>query len=102
MIAVIAKLSIKEDKVNDAVALVSELVAQVAQEKDTLAYSMNIEKQNPGVIVMIERYRDLAALKAHSGTPYFKVFFDKIGPLLSGKPEISILDEIKSIEPKIG
>jgi quinol monooxygenase YgiN len=97
MIAVIAKLSIKEDKVNEAVALVSELVAQVGQEKDTLAYSMNIEKQNPGVIVMIERYRDLAALKHHSETPYFKDFFARIGPMLSAKPAITILDEIKSI-----
>jgi quinol monooxygenase YgiN len=97
MIAVIAKLSIKEDKVDEAVALISDLVTQVAQEKDTLAYSMNREKQNPNVVVMIERYRDMAALKAHSGTPYFKVFFDKIGPFLSTKPEITILDEIKSI-----
>jgi quinol monooxygenase YgiN len=97
MIAVIAKLPIKEDKVDEAQAMIAELVGQVAQEKDTLAYSMNREKSAPNVVVMIERYRDMAALKAHSGTPYFKAFFDRIGPLLSGKPEISVLEEIKSI-----
>jgi quinol monooxygenase YgiN len=97
MIAVIAKLSIKEGNVEEALALITEMVGQVAQEKDTLAYSVNREKQKPNLIVIIERYRDKAALNHHSSTPYFKEFSAKIGALLTGKPEISVLEEITSI-----
>ncbi|MBU1905082.1 MAG: antibiotic biosynthesis monooxygenase [Proteobacteria bacterium] len=97
MIGVVAKLSIQEGKVDEAINLIKELMAGVAKEEGTLFYTMNRDKSNPNTIVILERYRDKAAFDYHSSTPHFKAFFGKIGGLLAGKPDISIMDEIHSI-----
>ncbi|MFH1954620.1 MAG: putative quinol monooxygenase [Pseudomonadota bacterium] len=101
MIGVVAKLSIQEGKVDEAINLIKELMAGVAKEEGTLSYTMNRDKANPNTIVILERYRDKAAFDYHSSTPHFKAFFGKIGGLLAGKPDISIMDEIHSIRQTV-
>jgi quinol monooxygenase YgiN len=96
MISVIAKLPIKEGKVDEAVAAIKELVKDVAKEEGTLLYTLNRDSKNPNTLVFMERYKDKDALNAHSTTPHFKVFFAKSGVLLSGKPEIVFMEEIVS------
>ena len=97
MIAVIAKIPIKEDKFNEAVESFKQLVAEVAQEEGTLYYTLNVSKDAPQTLVVMERYRDKEALKVHSATPHFNAFFAKAGDLFAGKPEITILQELASI-----
>jgi quinol monooxygenase YgiN len=96
MLSVIAKLPVQEGKVDDAIATLRELMAHVAGEEGTLLYTMNRAKAAPNTLVMIERYRDKAALSAHSSSPHFKALFPKIQGLLSGEPEISVLEELHS------
>jgi quinol monooxygenase YgiN len=96
MISVIAKLPIKEDKMDEAVAAIKELVKDVAKEEGTLFYTLNRDAKNPSTLVFMERYKDKDALNVHSNTPHFKVFFSKSGAWLSGKPEIAIMEEIVS------
>ena len=97
MIGVIAKIAVKEGKADEAIDLIKTLMAEVAKEEGTLAYTMNQDPSNPNMIVIMERYRDKAALDYHSSTPHFKAFFNKVGGLLAGKPEIRVMDEIHSI-----
>jgi len=97
MLGIIAKLPVKEDKVEEAIELFKGLIVKVAEEEGTLAYTLNRDQANPNTVVVMERYKDKAAIDAHSSTPYFKEFSAKIGEYLAGKPEITILDEIGSI-----
>lgn len=97
MIAVIATIPIKEDKFNEAVEAFKKLVAEVAKEEGTLYYTLNVAKDAPRTLVVMERYRDKEALKVHSSTPYFNAFFAKAGEFFAGKPEITILQELASI-----
>ena len=97
MIGVVAKLAIQEGKIDEAIDLIKELMVSVAEEEGTLSYTMNRDKRNPNTIVIMERYQDKAALEHHSSTPQFKAFFEKIGGLLAGKPEISVMEEIHSV-----
>ena len=97
MLGVIAKLSFKEAKVDEAIDLIKTLMAELANEEGTLAYTINRDPSNPNGIIFMERYRDKAALDYHSSTPHFKAFFEKISGLLAGKPEISVMEEIQSI-----
>ena len=96
MISVIAKLPIKEDKMDEAVETIRELVKEVAKEEGTLLYTLNRDSKNTNTLVFMERYTDKDALNAHSATPHFKAFFAKSGALLSGKPEVLIMEEILS------
>ena len=97
MISVIAKIPIKEGKVEEAIQAFKELMVQVAKEEGTLMYTMNRAQSNPNSLVIMERYKDKAALDGHSSTPYFKAFFAKSREFIGGKPEITVLEEIHSI-----
>ena len=98
MLSIIAKLPCKEDKVNEAIEAFKALMVHVAKEPGTLYYTMNVDKKKaPSTIVILERYKDKAALDAHSSAPHFKEFSAKIPAFLAGKPEISIMEELHSI-----
>ena len=97
MIGVVAKVPVKDGKADDVIELFKELMAPVADEEGTLLYTLNRDPANPNTIVILERYRDKAALDAHSSTPHFKALFSRMPEFLAGKPEISILEEIHSI-----
>jgi quinol monooxygenase YgiN len=97
MIAVIARIPIKEDQFNEALEAFKQLVTEVAQEEGTLYYTLNVSKDAPRTLVVMERYRDKEALKVHSSSAHFNAFFAKAGALFAGKPEITILQELASI-----
>ena len=97
MLAVIAKLPIKEGKMDEAIAGFKALMEKVAKEEGTMMYSLNRDPANPNVLVMVERYKDKAALEAHSSSDYFKEFFKTSGAFIGGRPEITRLEEIASI-----
>jgi quinol monooxygenase YgiN len=97
MISVIAKIPIKEGKVEEAIDAFKELMVPVAKEEGTLSYTLNRAQSNPNTLVVMERYQDKAALDIHSSTPYFKAFFAKSREFIGGKPEITVLEEIHSI-----
>jgi len=94
MLTVIAKMPIKEGKMDEALKEVKGLLVEVAKEQGTVLYSLNVEKANPNTLVVIEQYTDQDALNIHSSTPYFKEFFTKASVFLGGAPEIVIMEEI--------
>jgi len=97
MLGVIAELSIQDGKVDEAIGLIKTLMAEVAKEEGTLGYTMNRDPSNPNVIIIMERYKDKAALDHHSSAAYFTSFLGQIQGILAGKPEIRVMEEIHSI-----
>jgi quinol monooxygenase YgiN len=97
MISLIAKIPIKEGKVEEAIQAFKELMVRVAKEEGTLFYTLNRNQSNPNTLVVMERYKDKAALDLHSSTPYFKEFFAKSREFIAAKPEITVMEELHSI-----
>ena len=97
MVPVIAKLGVKEGKMDEAIEMIKELTAEVAKEEGTLIYKFCRDPKNPNVLVVMEGYKDAAALQAHSTTPHFNAFFGKFSAVMEGAPEIMMLEEIVSI-----
>ena len=94
MLTVIAKMPIKEGKMDEALQEVKGLLVKVAKEQGTVLYSLNVDTANPNTLVVVEQYTDQDALNFHSSTPYFKEFFTKASGLLGGAPEIVAMEEI--------
>ena len=94
MITVVAKLPIKEGKMEEALGEFKGLMSKVAKEEGTLLYSLNKEKSNPNTLVVVEQYKDKDAFNLHSSTPHFKEFFAKSAAFIGGKPEIVLMEEI--------
>ena len=97
MISVIAKLPVKEGKVDEFIEEFKGLIAHVAKEEGTLFYTINRKRSEPNTIVVMERYRDKADFDAHSSTPHFKNFSSRFPEFMAGKPEITLMEEIDSI-----
>jgi quinol monooxygenase YgiN len=94
MLTVIAKMPIKEGKMDEAIKEVRGLLVKVAKEQGTVLYSLNVETANPNTLVVVEQYTDQDALNFHSSTPYFKEYFTRASVLLGGAPEIVVMKEI--------
>jgi quinol monooxygenase YgiN len=97
MIAVIATIPIKEEKMNEALEAFKQLLAAVAKEEGTLYYTLNVAQSAPNTLVVMERYKDKEALAVHSSTPHFKALMARASEFFSGAPEITILKELASI-----
>jgi quinol monooxygenase YgiN len=97
MLGLIAHIPVQEGKVDEAIEMFRGLMVHVAEEEGTLSYTLNRSNKDPNTLVVMERYKDKAALDFHSSTPQFKEFSSKLPAVLAGKPEINVLDEVLSI-----
>jgi quinol monooxygenase YgiN len=94
-ITVIAKLKTQPGKEADFEAAAKQMIATVKEsEPGTLTYVLHKNTKDPTEFVYYEVYQDQAAFDSHGKTDHMKAFGGKIGSLLSGRPEISILTEV--------
>ncbi len=97
MVAVIAKIKVKEGKADEMVQLLKDIIPSVKQEEGTLYYTVNRDRTDPNLVVVVEKYKDDAAFGAHSSTPYLAELFGKAQALVEGNMELMMMDEIASI-----
>ncbi|MEW6442233.1 MAG: putative quinol monooxygenase [bacterium] len=97
MLAVIAKIRIREGKMDTVMKVLNEFLPHVAKEPGTLFYTFNRDPANPNLLVVLERYRDQAAFQAHATSPHMAEFMAKVQTFVEAPPELSILEEVASI-----
>ena len=93
MPSVVATITVKEDKIEEAKQFLKELTADtIANEPGTLAYVFHQQKDDPTRFVAYEKYESEEAFKTHSKNLASKgAGFPGI---LAGAPEIVLLEEI--------
>ena len=77
MLAVAVKIRVKEGKADELVGLLKDILPSVKKEEGTLYYTVNRDRSDPNLVVVIEKYKDDAAFQAHSSTPYLAELFGK-------------------------
>jgi quinol monooxygenase YgiN len=100
MIAVIAKLTVQEGKEEEFKTAGAEMVAAVKSNESgrTLQYSLTQSQKAPTEFYFIEAYADADAMADHGKTPHMAAFGGKIGGLLAGRPEITRLDIVATVD----
>jgi quinol monooxygenase YgiN len=100
MIAVIAKLTVQEGKEEDFKTAGAEMVAAVKSNEAgrTLQYTLSQSQKTPAEFYFIELYADDAAMADHGKTPHMAAFGGKIGAILAGRPEITRLNIVASVD----
>jgi quinol monooxygenase YgiN len=100
MIAVIAKLTVKEDQVDAFKAAGAEMVAGVkaGEAGKALHYTLAQSQTAANEFYFLELYADADAMAAHGKTPHMAAFGGKIGGMLAGRPEITRLDGVASVQ----
>jgi len=93
MLAVIAKLNVKEDKGPEFEKVMLGLAEQVtANEPGNHLYQLC--KDAEGNYVVMELYEDAAALEAHGKSEHFKAAGAGFAGLMGGAPDIQRLEVI--------
>lgn len=92
MKAIVVTLTVKPGSEETFQSISKGLIEKVrANEPDCLYYAL-YKTDNPQKFVMIERYKDDAAIAAHQKTPYFKDAFKQLRDVFAGPPEFIIVD----------
>ena len=90
MTCLIATLKVKDDKLEDAKQLFSEVAAAVAEhEPGTLAYSVHQQQDDPTTLVVYERYASEEALAEHMRN--LRAFGPRFAGVLDGRPSVQRL-----------
>jgi quinol monooxygenase YgiN len=97
MIGLIAKLKVLEGKgpeFEKAFRPLSDMVNSDA-EPGNLFYTLCKSRTDPNTYVVMELYRDQAAVDEHLKTEHFTELWKSIGPLLQpGRPDFEFIDSV--------
>jgi quinol monooxygenase YgiN len=84
-VSVVAKLTVKPDKVDDFPAAWDDLIAHVdANEPGTEHYVLHQSTTEPNVFYVTEVYENQAALDAHLGSDVFASFGGSLADFVDG------------------
>jgi quinol monooxygenase YgiN len=93
MPSAIATIVVKEDKIDEARKLFSELAAEVASnEPGTQAYIVHQKAGDPKTFIFYEKYSDEAAIAAHRKN--LAAVGKRFAAVMDGPPEILAMEEI--------
>lgn len=85
-IVVVARWQMAEERVADVLELVAALRRQSLAEPGCLGYDVFRSTDDPGSLLLLERYRDSAALDAHRDSSHYReLVVGRIVPMLSGR-----------------
>lgn len=90
MITIVARCSVKADKVEDLVELALDLVKASRSEAGNVSYDFYADLADPAKFTFVEVWKDQAAIDLHNATPHFRGFVDKAGPLFAGPLDIAL------------
>lgn len=71
MIRVVAKVLIKEDKVDTFITAAKALVDASRKDAGNIGYTLNVSVDNPRLFAIIENWQDQESLDAHMKQPHF-------------------------------
>jgi len=90
MIIVTGSVTAKADNIAEATGISLEHVHRSRQEPGCLSHDVHIDVENPLHLVFVERWADLAALRAHFAVPESRGFARALGQLAAAPPVLQI------------
>jgi quinol monooxygenase YgiN len=95
--AMVVKFRAKAGKSAEMKAFWLEMQKEVARsEPGNVQYDLLAMANDPDVYVIIERYKDAAAVAAHGKSEKAKAMFAKLGELMEGAPQADYMQLISS------
>jgi quinol monooxygenase YgiN len=95
--AMVVKFRAKPGKSEEMKAFWLEMQKEVAKsEPGNVQYDLMVMANDPEVYVIVERYKDAAAVAAHGQSEKAKAMFAKLGELMAGAPQADYMQLISS------
>jgi quinol monooxygenase YgiN len=93
-VSVWVKLDIQPGKRDEAVAIIQEALQAVQSEDGTLLYILHVDNNDENALYFYELYTGGDALNAHGSSDWFKAFGPKLGPVLAGRPTMTMVTPV--------
>jgi quinol monooxygenase YgiN len=97
MVVFTATLKAKSGKEKELEDALVHMVSEVQNEEGALIYILHRVKDNPGLFIFYEKYKDQSAWEYHDSTPHMKTLLEKLESLLADEIKITHFEEIASI-----
>lgn len=95
--AMVVKFRAKPGKSEEMKAFWLEMQKEVAaSEPGNVQYDLLVMAGEPDVYVIVERYKDAAAVAAHGQSEKAKAMFAKLGELMAGPPQADYMQLVRS------
>ena len=95
--AMVVKFRAKPGKSEEMKAFWLEMQKEVAKsEPGNVQYDLMVMASDPEVYVIVERYKDAAAVAAHGQSEKAKAMFAKLGELMAGPPQADYMQLIST------
>lgn len=90
MITIVARCSVKAEKVDELVELALDLVKSSRNESGNVSYNFYEDLEDPTKFMFIEVWKDQAAIDSHNAAPHFLNFVEKAEPLLTDPLDVAL------------
>ena len=94
---VVARITAKDDKQDEVLSVLKDLVSRARDESGTVAYALHRHQSDPSVFLVYEQYKDVDALVEHSSTDYFKKAFKHLDRRLFSHERAERLERLLEI-----
>ena len=94
MIKVVAKNFIKEDKIEEVLEHIKELVAITVKEEGCIKYEIYQDEKDKSILTMIEELESKEALNKHMSAEHFKRIVPIIGGFAEKAGEINLYKKV--------
>ena len=89
-IRVVAKNQVKPEKIQEFMDLCKNLVEESLKEEGCIEYGLYQELENPGILTILEEWKDKNSLDEHLNSNHFKEIFPLLSEYLEKETEIDV------------
>ena len=94
MIHLIATLKIEPASLDKIARIVRPCITETRKEPGCISYDLHQSLSDPGTLIFVERWKDMASLDAHFETPHLKAWREAGGPYFLDR-KIEIIEDGK-------
>ena len=97
MIILSAEVLLQPEKMNEFLEIADKLAEESRKESGCIRYDYYTSPYSSNTVLFFELWKSLEDLDAHDRTPHFKMFLEKGGACMGGKPDVKVFsgDEIE-------
>lgn len=93
-IVLIARVKVKEDKIEELKSAALKIVADSRAEEGNINYDIHQSVEDETLFFWHETWKNKAAIDEHFETPFFKEFFEITSGLVAEPPQINLTRKI--------
>ncbi len=96
MIKVVARNTVKKEKIEEFISLAEKLV-ELTNRNDAgcIHYSLYQDLNDPRILTFIEEWESMDALDKHMAADHFKEMVPKLGELADGPKDMHLYQQVK-------